>query len=283
MLHDSRALYRLLTGVVLVFALIALVLRALALCLYFDRAVGYFNTNIFSTLLYIGFAAILLCLIGYTGFLYACTDVSCPLSDITATTERLSIRLGRYAVALVFLGSCIYELTAFSSTPNGREQYLALARILLAALSALCFVLRPRTEHLSLLSCPILFCVVVLGSEYFDWTISLNSPLKLFQQFTLLAAAMFLLTEMQSLYGKRPLLFPAIPSLCAILGISNGGSLLIAALVADGIVRTDVLVHSLPTLILGIYAGIRLLTPAFSPLPLTVAIDITQEESDHHG
>ena len=113
----------------------------------------------------------------------------------------------------------------------------------------------------------LVYFVAVLVSEYFDWTVPMNSPLKVMQQIAAVCAMLYLCAEMMQFVGKdRPHRLTACAALAAFFGLANGASLLLAFFVG-GIVRIDYAVHAIPALAVGVYALIRLLNSRESSLP----------------
>jgi hypothetical protein len=262
MINDPRMLYRrFILGTAGLTAL-ATLLRTLALCLFFDRAVGYIDSNIFSTLLYITLPLMVLWCAGYA--LLAARGEKATLLAIAPDEASASpvVRYTALGCALTFVGAMLAELLlfGFDGTPS-------LLRYLAAIAATLYFTL-PKTGGSILLGLGIpLYAVTALASEYFDWTVPLNSPIKLMQTAALLSTVLFVMVELNHLnHTRRSVRYTVCAALSLFCGLSNSLPLLAAAL-AGGIVKPAYLIHALPALAVGLYAAARLLASHEIDLP----------------
>jgi hypothetical protein len=106
-----------------------------------------------------------------------------------------------------------------------------------------------------------LYLVFALVSEYFDWTVPMNSPIKLMNQAASIFVLLMLCDELLALGGKaRPLRSTVCTTLSAFFGLTCGLPMLVAVL-GKGVIETTYLIHTIPSLALGIYATARLLRP----------------------
>lgn len=261
-MNDSRKLYHVFTLSVIGAATLLPVLRTAALLLAFDRGVGYHGKGVFPTLLYIAAA---LFLAGVVAYVFTAKRISrehrLALSP-DAAVSPLSVCLSSVLTALAFAAAGLWESFRAESFDN-----VALLRVIGAALAIVYFAL-PRKSKAPLLSIGAhVYFFFVLVSEYFDWSVPMNSPIKLMQQIAAVCAMLALCAETLELAGKnRPLRFTVCASLAAVFGLSNGISL-IFTLFTSGIARTDQVVHALPVLAVGAYFLTRLLHPREVSLP----------------
>ena len=271
-MNDTRTLYRRFALGVTLMTLIAVLLRVPALCLFFDRTVGYCDPNVFSTLLYIVIALFLSLCAAYVIWARRCEKAQqlAIAPDVTAKTK--TVLIASALVAPVFVGAIAWEAVNYTVT-----SYPALLRIVGAVLAAIYFAIPNKKKVMVLGLGTHLYCVFVLVTEYFDWTIPMNSPLKTMQQAAMIAVLLFMTVELNHLNDTRRSIRYTV---CAALAVFFGFSSSIALVVAfslGGIVRADMLIHSLPVLVISLYALARLFSYHTIDLPLEQKEDQTDE------
>ena len=268
---DMRSLYRRFVWAVFALAVTATLLRTPALCLFFDRTAGYCDPNPFSTLLYIVIALFLLLCVAYAVAAPRCEKKQRLAVAPDPTAESRLVRAASLLTALTFIAAAIGEAALSSAASNP-----ARLRMLGAVLAAVYFAVGKKQKLILLGLGAHLYCVFVLITEYFDWTIPMNSPLKIMQQIAMIAALLFMTAELSHLNGsRRSVRYTACAALAAFFGLSNGVSLIAACLVG-GIVRSDMLLHSLPALAIALYAASRLFVSHSIDIPVDLG-DIPSE------
>jgi hypothetical protein len=262
MINDPRTRYRQFVLGAAGLTALATVLNTLALYLFFDRAVGYVDANAFSTLLYITMPLMVL---WCTGYAIVASRSEKAARIAVAPDEASTAPTVRYATlgcALTFVGAMLAELLLC-----GFDGTLSLLRYL-AAISATLYFALPKTSRsiLTGLSIP-LYAIATLANEYFDWTVALNSPIKLMQTAALLSAVLFVMAELNHLnHTRRSIRYTVCAALSLFFGVTNGLPLLAAAL-AGGIVKPTYLIHALPPMVIGLYAAARLFASHEIALP----------------
>ena len=252
-MNDIRTLYRRFALGVTLMTLIAALLRVPALCLFFDRTVGYCDPNVFSTLLYIVVPLFLFLCAAYVILMRRCEKAQQTTVAPHAAAKTKTVLIASILAALVFVGVAAWEAVNYTAT-----SYEALLRIVGALLAAVYFAVPNKQKVMVLGLGAHLYCVFVLVTEYFDWTIPMNSPLKTMQQAAMIAVLLFMTVELNHLNDTRRSIRYAV---CAALALFFGFSCsisFVAAYPLGGIVRTDVLVHSLPALAVALYALARI-------------------------
>ena len=253
MLNDARTLYRRFIFGATGLTVAAVLLRILALTLFFDRTVGYIDANVFSTLLYI---AMLLLLVGCAGYAACALRLEKKALIAVAPDEGAAspcIRYASLACALAFVGAMVAELFSI-----GFVGMFPLPRYIAALVAALYFALpKGKGSIVTGLGVPV-YGTAALAYEYFDGTVTLNSPIKLMQQAALLSAMLLVLVELCHLNNsRRSIRYTVCAVLSMFCGLTNGLSLLAAALVG-GIVKPEYLMHALPATTVALYAAARL-------------------------
>ncbi len=253
-MNDSRKLYRLFTLSTLCLTLVLSFVRTAALLFSFDRTVGYLQKGGLSTLLYIVVILFLLSAGVYAFLAKKAAKQQLLAIAPDAASSHLSVRLCSVLAAVTFALAGLWESLAGQSADTP-----ALLRVLGASLAIIYFAIPQKNKTFLLGLGPIAYFVFVLVTEYFDWTVPMNSPIKLMQQISAVCIMLLLCAEMMQFAGKsRPERYTVCTALAVFFGLSNGLSL-IPALVAGGIVRTDYVLHAMPALAIGAYAMVRLL------------------------
>lgn len=272
MLNDPRTLYRRFALGTAGLTALAALLRTLSLCLYFDRSVGYVDANAFSTLLYIASALFVL---GCIAYVILATRLEKTARLAVAPNETAITPAVRYTAllcALTFVGAMVAELLLC-----GFDGTFPLLRYLAAIIATLYFV-SPNKKGPAILSGlgVLLYAVCAIASEYFDWTVTLNSPIKLMQEASLLSSVFFILVEMNHLnHTRRSIRYTICAAFSLFLGVV-GGLPLIAASLVGGIVKPEYLIHSLPPLAIALYAAARLF--ASHEIDVPAPVEETQDE-----
>lgn len=230
---------------VLIASTITTAARTVAYYTVFDASVGYFPSGIISTLLYILPIALAL--------------PACVL--IFRKKAELSIPALRTSPTLVSNGYCAVAMLAVLSVDvilairHAGTVYTLCA--LLALFGAITF-LPLRRGTLTTLSgiAVVIHLLANVCLEYFDWNVTLNSPLKIYSQIALLAAALYLLAVIrterkESTASAARLALFAIPA--AVFSFSNG---------ASGLASLPLGIHSisdtaLTSFILSLFIGIH--------------------------
>lgn len=262
MIHDPRTLYRRFTLGAAGLTATAALLRTLGVTLFFDRTVGYIDANIFSTLLYISLPLFVLGCVAYASLAArgekAALVAVAPDEFSTAPTVKYASLL----VALTFIGATAAELLLY-----GFATSTSLVRYLGAIASVLYFAL-PRSRATAITGLGVhVYAILSLSQEYFDWSIPLNSPLKLMQHAAMLAVMLFILVEINHLnQSRRSIRYTVCAALALFCGVVNTLPLIAAALLG-GIVQTDYLLRALPPMAIGLYAAARLFASHEIELP----------------
>ena len=253
-MNDSRKLYRAFTFVTFGLTAITVAVRTAILCFTFDHALGYHAGGIFSTLLYILIALGFLSAVAYVAVAGKATKQQ--LRGFAPTPGSASIPT--YVCSLAVAASFVIALTWEILTGDWMTSSF-LAKCIGALLAILYFSL-PKKENVRLLGMgPHLYLVLALISEYFDWSVPMNSPIKLMNQAATVCVLLMLCDELLSLGGKaRPLYSTVCVSIAILLGLTSGIPVLVSAAV-NGAVETEYLIHTIPSLTLGLYAAARLL------------------------
>jgi len=266
MINDPRLLYRRFATCVAGLTVLATLLRTLSLTLFFDRSVGYVGTGFISTLLYMAYVAmILFFLLGCAVYVAMALRLEKTALLAVAPNEAAASPLVRYsslACAIVFVAATVAEVLLYGFTGM-----FPLPRCIAAIVSALYFAL-PRSKKTALAGFGILgYGIFTIAYEYFDWTVALNSPIKLMQEAALASAMLFILVELNHInHTRRSIRYTVCAALSLFCGASNGISLIAAALVGD-VVKGDYLIHALPPLFIALYAAARLFAPHEIELP----------------
>lgn len=261
-MNDSRKLYHVFALSTLCLSALFLILRTAALFFAFDRTPGYHESGILSTLLYIVTVLFIFgtCIYVFTASKAVKKQRIAVSPDLASPHLSITICSILTAAAFAFVG--LWESVAGQSADT-----TAFLRVIGAALAIVYFAI-PKKDKTFLLGLGALaYFVAVLVSEYFDWTVPMNSPLKVMQQIASVCAMLYLCAEMMQFVGKdRPLRLTVCAALAAFFGLANGASLLLAFFVGK-IVRTDYAIHAIPALAVGAYALIRLLHCRETSLP----------------
>ena len=280
-MNHSKPLSRLAHAAALSAGLGAL-LFSLAMALHFDRTVGYLNRNAFSTLLYIVLALFALVCIAAVMDLRKCNknNTQTTIPDLAAD-GRISHWCSLVA-AVALIGALAWECIASRSADSS-----SLLRALCALAAAVYFGTRAKKRFAAFGLGVHGYCVFSVASEYFDWTVPMNSPFKIMQSAALVSVMLFMLAEL-SIRADRaisPARLGVTAALATVFGITNGITMIIAAIVGD-IAPTAYIVRALPSLAIGAYALACLYSianaPALSldPLVETAPADAEQVQED---
>lgn len=244
---------RMFTIVILIVALVTAALRSLSFFIDFDPALGYHNGGILTTFIYMTPALVLIACAAYPLLLRASNATPPTLQAIPGTAARVCAPAVALACVPVVLDA--FVLAADTATVFSR----------LAALGALIaipyFVLPPRSSATAWFGLGVLlFCPLGMATMYFDHTVAINSPIKLWLKFSLLSLALYFLTELYNRAGHpQPLRSIHWGNIAIFLSISGGISAVAAATVG-GIIPKSYLAYAILSLTLGIYTAARLLT-----------------------
>lgn len=230
-------------------------LRTLAYLLWYDAAVGYFRAGIVSTLLYIcPIAAALALSLVWMQRLPKAAKQSELVFPATATADRAIDIVCAAALAAV----SILDVIAAVST-QGIYWICAVATLLALLYNAV------RLPSLALRTlCGMAWVarvLLIVCIDYFDWSTTLNSPVKIFNQLSLLVGALFVIEHVRLVRGEctaRKLLILATAT--AIFSITNGLSGVIATALA---VTTGA---TIATFLLSLAIGIRACFTVFTLL-----------------
>lgn len=255
-MNDSRKLYRVFTLAMLGLTIAALSAHTAVLCFAFDREPGYHANGVLSTLLYILIALGLLCSVAYLVFAKKATKQQLIGFAPTPGSPSLTVYICSLLVAASFITALVWELCfgSLADTPS-------LLRLIGAVFAVIYFAL-PKKKNFRLFGLGAhLYLVFTLVSEYFDWTVPMNSPIKLMNQAATICVLLMMCDELLALGGKaRPLRSTVCAALSAFFGLTCGLPMLVAVL-GKGVIETTYLIHTVPPLALGIYASVRLLHP----------------------
>ena len=247
------------TTVTLALAALASLLRSLAFATAFDHSVGYFNTGAFTTLLYITVALALLgiAVFGLSARRRGAHALACP----TRSERSLALRLCAAAVGALLAFSAIWDVRAFTDGSS----VLVLVRAIGAVLAIPYFLFPSGKRVLALGLGAHLYGLLLLTEQYFDRYVAMNSPLKLMQQFAIIAFMLYLTFEMYGALGtERPVPTAVFGLLTVFLCTVNGVSCITAGIVGN-IVPRNYLIAAIATLAFGLYTAARLYVAAQSP------------------
>lgn len=238
---------------------------SLAIALHFDRTVGYLNRNAFSTLLYIILSLFaLVCLATAVGLRKRKGDTAPTAAPDLAAGNRAS-RLCSLVAAIAFVAAMAWECIGAAQT-----DIASLLRALSATAAAVYFGAKAKKRFAAFGIGVHGYCFFSIATEYFDWTIPMNSPIKTMQAAALVSAMLFMLAELSIRADRATTLtrFGVTAALATVFGITNGVSMITSAIVGD-IAPTGYVVRALPTLAIGAYALTRLYCTVNAPeLPL---------------
>ncbi len=254
MMNQPRLLRTCLIGT-LTLTLIAAVARSIAFFTSFDRTVGYFDPSVFSTLLYIAVALAVIISLAYALLSARAAKTSqamLPCPDISARSRLL--RAATALVALAFVGIAAYEIP---NVLSGGIISLALLRLLSAACTAPYFASFPKRNTMLSGVCIHVYCFTALITEYFDHYVTMNSPLKLMQQFAFFSIMLYMLTELRQLSDARQPVRSISFGLVAVFFTVTNGISCVAAAFAGGIIPVDYLLRALLLMSLGLYILVR--------------------------
>ena len=241
----------------LVLSVLAATARSLALITAFDTRVGYFDPNVFSTLLYIAIALFAVGLIAYT-VLTVRTSKSTDTASVDLCdrykTRPLALRVGLIPTVILWVGHTVFEAIILL-----RHEFsvLHLLAAVTALLGAIYFIQLPDKATPTAFA-PLAWCLIVLITEYFDQTVAVNSPLKLFNQFALLAAVLYLTAELNALCGNAQIrrTLP-LGMLATFLCLTDGISAIVAWFASNALPPVYTM-HAGVIATLGIYIAARL-------------------------
>ena len=229
----------------------AALLRSFAFATAFDDAVGYFDPGPIPTLLYIT-VALALGVIAVDAIL-SVRLAPPPPQDFT---HRAPLTCGTaWLVALTLAIYAGYEVVNIFAM--GFSPLAILGRLALPLLAIPYFVFKPRPATAWFGIAAFGFCLYSIIIEYFDRYVTMNSPLKLMQQFAALALVLYLLTELNGLARvSQPKRAATYGLLAAFLSITNGISCLIGTF-SGRLIPTDYAMRAAVLLALGLYVAAR--------------------------
>ena len=257
-MNHSKIFLRLAHATALAAALCT-ILRSLSIALYFDRSVGYLARNPFSTLLYIVLALFAgLCLVCVVS-LRKGNAIGATILDLEAASTPS--RICALATAAVLTLAVVWECLGLHTVDT-----LSVFRLLCALAAALYFGSQANRRFAAFGLGAIGYGFGAIALEYFDWTIPMNSPIKILQSMAMLVMMFFMLSEvsMRAQRPQRPARFAVVAAASALLGITNGASMITAAIAGD-VIPAGYVVRALPTLTIGAYALARLYAVASTP------------------
>jgi len=257
-------------------------LFSLAMALHFDPSVGYLNRNAFSTLLYIVLSLFaLVCIVTVIGLRKRNEDAAQTTVPDLAAGGRIS-HVCSLVTAIVFVAAMVWECLGASQADTS-----SLLRALCALAAAVYFGTCAKKRFAAFGIGVHGYCVLAIATEYFDWTVPMNSPFKIMQSAALVGVMLFMLAEL-SIRADRatsPARFGVTAALATVFGVTNGIAMITAAIVGD-IAPTADIVRALPSLAIGAYALAHLYSVAHAPaIPFDPPIadtvsDAPQEQED---
>ena len=262
MMNDARILYRRFALATAGLTALTILLRTLSLCFFFDHSVGYVNAGLFPTLLYIALALFVALCAGYAYFASKAEKASLLAVAPGESASTPILRYTSLVCALAFVGATAAELALY-----GFAGTFPLLRHL-AAIAAVLYFALPKQRRFALSGLgAIAYAIATIATEYFDWTVTLNSPIKLMQEAALLSVALFVLVELNHLnHTRRSIRYTVCAALCLFCGLVNGLPLLVASLVGN-VAKPDYILHALPSMAVALYAGARLFASHEIELP----------------
>lgn len=243
----------------------AAVLGILSYLLCFDATVGYFTDGIFPTLLYIVIATALIgaivcpAVLHKTGAHWSVMTDHTPtlLARIWSIGAAVTLPLTAWADGQTLL---LWDFPSRGLSPEATA-WITLLHLCLAIASIPLFLGHawPAARLLRRLSAPsgicfVLWCILTVALDYFDWTLALNSPVKLLLQLTLLCGALYTLAWLRAAHQQieQPRRAATFGSLFVFFSISHGVALTCAILLAPSSPYERVFIP-LPLLFFGLY------------------------------
>lgn len=256
--------FTLILGAALFLSLVGVILRTVLLFTSYDDSLGHFAEGALADLLFpllFVIAAILYAAFGFlarTEFDRTFHENSVAVTFASAFAAITTVVWFISAIPLVFSAqgaiACIFGILMLLSALG-----LA-AHFFFTALGTGSYTLRVASAASS-----ILFCVFYVLHAYFDTSYVLNSPIKIFDQITILCFALFFIVECRFLFGtSHNAVYLPLAMLAATLAASDSIPALLYAVksgapLAGGVMR-DFLVFALL-----LYACARLLAVLFVP------------------
>ena len=247
-----------------VLSLFGVVLRSFLLFTSYDAALGYFDSGALTDLLFPLLFVIAAILYAAFGFL-ARAEFDKDKHEATVAVT-FSSAFAAIATAVWFISNIPLAFSAESPT----ERIFSILMLLCTIGLSVHFVLTTLgTGSLSLRVfshvSAILFCVFYILHAYFDVAFVLNSPVKIFDQITILCFALFFIAECRFLFGTaHNAVYVPITMLAATFAAADSiPALLYAA--KEGKALMGNVMHDFMVFSLFLYASARLLAILFIP------------------
>ncbi|MBE6662172.1 MAG: hypothetical protein E7606_02685 [Ruminococcaceae bacterium] len=231
-----------------ILAVLLSVLHAVALCTAYDGSVGYFDGTPLVVTMQILYALVAVwCLV--IPFLTAKESTS-------AAPPTFPMIFTGYFSGILFLFSGILLLRSALASPSTPMLVYLLAIFTLLAAPFFLTVGKKAHAALGFLALGFLFCL--LFYVYFDMYVTINSPLKVALQLSILSALLFVLCEIRRGIGKpMPRITASARHLCVLFCLPTSvAHLVFGASDACGTLERSVIspVFSLPLLALALFA-----------------------------
>ena len=250
--------YALVLLATLLLSVTATVLRTVLLFTSFDGALGYFKEGALADLLFPLLFVIAAILYAAFGFL-ARTELD--------KSERKNTIPVTFASAFAAITVAVWFFTHLSlafSAESAAERIFCILMLLFSIGLALHFVLSALdtgSPTLRVLAgvCAILFCVFYILYAYFNSALVLNSPIKIFDQLTVMVFALFFIVECRFSFGTaHNAVYLPVAMLATTFAAANSVPALLYAL-KEGKALTGNVMHDFMTFALCLYAATRLL------------------------
>lgn len=179
---------------------IATVLRVLSVLFFFDKHIGYYETEAFLPM-----AADFFCALGAVFFAVVATFLITEKSEVTAPHT-----ISRFAAlvpgAAILFYSFMYAEELFTGDPRKIPVALSIALFLAATFSVIFFFAILFTEQPSAVAINagvgvIVWLALRWISSYTNFDVPMNSPLKVFFHFGCIGAALLIVAEMRAFFG----------------------------------------------------------------------------------
>ena len=211
--------------------IIATVLRVLSVLFFFDKYIGYYETEAFLPM-----AADFFCALGAVFFAVVATFLITEKSEVTAPHT-----ISRFAAlvpgAAILFYSFMYAEELFTGDPYKIPLALTVALFLAATFSVIFFFSILFTEQPSAIAINagvgvIIWLSLRWISSYTNFDVPMNSPLKVFFHFGCIGAALLIVAEMRAFFGiEKPkfyffslfgsVLCLAVSTIPAIVGVAS--------------------------------------------------------------
>lgn len=278
--------FALVLAATLLLSSVGVVLRTILLFTSYDAALGHFEKGALADLLFPLLFVIAAILCAAFGFLMR-TELDKTEQETTVAITFASA-FAAITVAVWFFASLPLAFSA-GSTMEAVFGILMLVSSIGLALHFLLTALGAPSHSLRVFAAvsAILFCVFYILHAYFDTSFVLNSPIKIFDQLTLLCFALFFIAECRFFFGTaHNAVYLPIAMLASTFAAADSIPALLYAL-KSGEPLSGSVMHDFLVFALFLYAGAKLFSALFIPQAVDIRgayaeeIDRSNEQSYH--